>query len=271
MRVEFVSSTSSRSRAFPRFFPPCWLFWGPLAVALATGTLAAQSADANAIIHRTEQELRAKTEQGTVSMTVRTPDWQRTLEMKYWAVNPDKTFIRVTAPAKEAGTSTLRLGSNMWNYLPSVERVIKIPPSLMLQSWMGSDFTNDDLVRESSLEKDYDHKLDGEATQDGDLCYRIVSTPKPNAAVVWGHLVLFVRKEDSLPRREEYYDDKGTLQKVLTFENIRRVDGRLYPMRWKMASVAKSGHETVLVYGTLKFDRAIAAAVFSQENLQQPF
>ncbi len=227
--------------------------------------------DANEIVRRMERLLRAKTEQGKVSMMVRTPDWQRTLEMDYWGVNPDKTFIRITAPAKEAGTSTLRLGSNMWNYLPSVERVIKIPPSLMLQSWMGSDFTNDDLVKESSLEKDYTHKLDGEATEQGDACYRVVSTPKPEAAVVWGHLVLFIRKADDLPRREEYYGEKGTLEKVLTFEDFRREDGRLYPMTWKMVSVTKPGHETDLVYKTLQFDRTIAASVFTTENLQQPF
>jgi outer membrane lipoprotein-sorting protein len=231
----------------------------------------AQSRDANDVVRRTEEQLRAKTERGSVSMTVRTPDWQRTLDMDYWSVNPDKTFIRVSAPAKEAGTATLRLGSNMWNYLPSVERVIKIPPSLMLQSWMGSDFTNDDLVRESSLVKDYDHKIVGEVTQDGDLCYRIMSTPKPNAPVVWGHQVLIVRKEDALPRREEYYDDKGVLQKVLTYEDIRRVDGRLFPMRWKMVSVTKPGHETVLAYSKLEFDRRIAASVFTQDNLRQPF
>ncbi len=248
-----------------RLLLSCFLF-ALVAVPFAARAVVAQSMDARAMIHRTEQELRAKTEQGTVSMTVRTPDWQRTLQMNYWGINPDRTFIRVTAPAKEAGTSTLRIGSNMWNYLPSVERVIKIPPSLMLQSWMGSDFTNDDLVRESSLEKDYDHKLDGEATQDGDLCYRVISTPKPNAPVVWGHLVLFVRKQDFLPHREEYYDEKGKLQKVLTFEDFRQMSGRLYPARWKMDSVTKPGHETVLVYGQLIFDRPIPASVFTQEN-----
>ena len=130
--------------------------------------VAAQSPDASTMIRRSQQALHGRTGQGEVSMTVLTPDWQHPLQMNYWAVNPDKTFIRVTAPAKEAGSATLRLGSNMWNYLPSVERVIKIPPSLMLQSWLGSDFTNDDLVRESSLEKDYDHKLAGEAIEGGD-------------------------------------------------------------------------------------------------------
>jgi outer membrane lipoprotein-sorting protein len=270
MKRKVMSVFNLRFRAFNRRLS-CFLLLVLVAIPLSAPEAVAQSADAGKLIHRTEQELRAKTEQGKVSMTVRTPDWQRTLEMDYWGVNPDKTFIRVTAPAKEAGTATLRIGSNMWNYLPSVERVIKIPPSLMLQSWMGSDFTNDDLVRESSLEKDYDHRLDGEVTQAGALCYRIMSTPRPNAAVVWGHLVLFVGKEDFLPRREEYYDDKGKLQKVLTFEDIRRVDGRLYPMRWKMDSITKPGHETLLVYGKLIFDRPIPASVFTQENLQQPF
>lgn len=247
------------------------LFLVALGVLLTSTIVAAQSPDASTMIRRSQQALRGRTEQGEVSMTVRTPDWQRTLQMNYWAVNPDKTFIRVTSPAKEAGTATLRLSSNMWNYLPSVERVIKIPPSLMLQSWLGSDFTNDDLVRESSLVKDYDHKLQGEAIEGGDSCYRIVSTPKPDAPVVWGHLVLFLRKTDDLPRREEYYDDRGKLQKVLTFEDIRMTHGRLYPMRWKMVSVTKPGHETVLAYGDLKFDQSIPASVFTRDNLQQPF
>lgn len=254
-------STGSRSRLFILI----------LALINLGPSLQAQSSNANEIIRRTEQLLRARTEQGSLSMTVRTPDWQRTLDMNYWSVNPDKTFIRVTSPAKEAGTSTLRLGSNMWNYLPSVERTIKIPPSLMLQPWMGSDFTNDDLARESSLEKDYTHRVEGEEKQDGDLCYRIYSTPKPNAPVVWGHLVVFVRKSDGLPRREEFYDEKGTLQKVLTFEDIRTMDGRVYPLRWKMVSSTKPGHETILLHRTLKFDRNIDSSVFTQENLQQPF
>lgn len=270
MRTKLSSKHAFRFRRSIRSICPCGLLF-LISISLAGPEVAAQSPNATAIIRRTEQELRAKTEQGTVSMTVRTPDWQRTLEMEYWGVNPDKAFIRVTAPAKEAGTATLRLESNMWNYLPSVERIIKIPPSLMLQSWMGSDFTNDDLVRESSLVKDYDHKLAGEPTQEGDPCYRIVSTPKPNAPVVWGHLVLLVRREDSLPRREEYYDEKGVLQKVLTFEDFRRVEDRVYPMRWKMDSITKPGHETVLLYRTLKFDHPIPGSVFTQENLKQPF
>jgi outer membrane lipoprotein-sorting protein len=240
-------------------------------VAFGAGSALAQRPNADEIVRRSDEAVRGKTEEGDVTMTVKTPDWQRTLELRYWAVNPDKTFIRVTQPAKEAGTATLRLGSNMWNYLPSVERTIKIPPSLMLESWMGSDFTNDDLVRESSLVKDYDHRMDGEAQEGGDACYRIVATSKPEAPVVWDRIVLYVRKSDPIPRREEYYDSKGKVQKVLTFDDIRETGGKLYPMRWKMVSVNKPGHSTVLQFKRLTLDRSIPNSIFTQENLRKPF
>jgi outer membrane lipoprotein-sorting protein len=242
-----------------------------LLLTISAPILLAQQPNADEIVRRGEYAVRGKTQVGNVAMTVKTPDWQRTLEMRYWTVNPDKTFIRVIAPAKEAGTATLRLGTNMWNYLPSVERTIKIPPSLMLESWMGSDFTNDDLVRESSLVKDYDHHIDGEMVEDGDACYRIIATAKPDAPVVWDRIVLYVRKSDAIPRREEYYDEKGRLQKMLTFEDIRETSGRLYPMRWKMVSVSKPGHETLLQISKLTLDRPIPDSVFTQENLRQPF
>ena len=142
--------------------------------------------DALTLARRTDQALRGRTQQARLSMTVHTPDWERTLEMETWYENPGRTFIRITGPAKEAGTATLRLGNDMWNYLPQVERVIKVPPSLMLEPWMGSDFSNDDLVKESSLVTDYTHQLGGEQQVSGDDCYKLVATPKPGAPVVWG-------------------------------------------------------------------------------------
>jgi outer membrane lipoprotein-sorting protein len=237
---------------------------------LSSALLAAQPS-ALEIVRKSDAALKGKTEQGRVTMTVVTPDWRRTLEMEIWWSNPNRTFLRITAPAKEAGTATLRIGLNMWNYLPQVERVIKIPPSLMLQPWMGSDFSNDDLVRESSLVNDYNHQLDGEVTAARDPCYRIVSIPKPGAAVVWGKLILSIRKSDYLPRREEFYDESGKLIKVLTFEDIRKIDGRDYPMRWTMTSMTKPGHTTQLDFGQLRFDAKIPDRIFSQENLRQRF
>lgn len=231
----------------------------------------AEGPDALTISKKCDAALKGKTEHGNASMTVRTPEWERTLELTFWYDYPQKTFIRITAPAKDAGTGTLRLGSNMWTWLPSVERVIKIPPSLMLQAWMGSDFTNDDLVKESSLATDYTHRLEGETTEDGDVCYRLIATPKPDAAVVWGKLVLLIRRSDFLPRREEFYDDRGTLQKTLYFDQIRKAGSRNYPMRWRMVSHAKAGHETILTFSSLELDKPVSADIFTRQNLERHF
>jgi outer membrane lipoprotein-sorting protein len=233
--------------------------------------LRAQRPDGLTIARKCDEALKGKTEQGSAAMTVHTPEWQRTMELKFWYDYPQKTFIRITSPAKDAGTGTLRAGSNMWTYLPSVERVIKIPPSLMLQSWMGSDFTNDDLVKESSLPTDYTHRVEGETTEDGDACYRLIATPKPNAAVVWGKLVLLIRKSDFLPRREEFYDDSGAIVKTLYFDQIRAIGSRSYPMHWRMVSHSKPGHETTLTFSTLEFDKPISAGIFTQQNLERHF
>ncbi len=227
--------------------------------------------DAEQLARRCDRALKGKTQTGKCSMTVRRPEWQRTLEMDFWMVTPDKTFIRITAPAKERGTGTLRIKTNMWLYLPKVERIIKIPPSLMLQPWMGSDFTNDDLVKESSLVEDYTHSIAGEVTTAGDACWRLVAMPKPDAAVVWGKMILDIRKTDALPRKQEFYDERGRLRKVLTFEEIRRLGDRNYPLRWRMVPVDKPGHETLLVYKQLRFDRPIPARIFTQQNLKRRF
>jgi len=240
------------------------LFAGAAAMGMGTP-------DALDVAKKCDAALKGKTQQGKASMTVNTPEWRRTSEMSFWYDYPQKTFIRFTAPAKDAGTGTLRVGPNMWTYLPSVERVIKIPPSLMLQSWMGSDFTNDDLVKESSLPTDYTHRIEGETTEDGDACYRLVATPKPDAAVVWGKLVILVRKTDFLPRREEYYDERGVLQKTLYFDQIRRAGSRDFPMRWRMVSHTKPGHETTLVFSALEFDQPIRAEIFTRQNLERHF
>jgi len=236
--------------------------------ALSTRSVLAQP-DPLELAKKTDLALKGQTQIGKIAMTVRRPEWERTLEMDYWSVNPDKSFILITAPAKERGTGTLRIDTNMWLYMPRAERTIKIPPSLMLQPWMGSDFTNDDLVRESSFVHDYTHSIAGEAAEAGENCWTVVAVPKPDAPVVWGKLVLAVRKSDALPVREEYWDERGDLRKVMLFTDIRRVGDRDYPMEWRMTPVDKPGHETVLVYRELQFDRNIPSRVFTEQNLKR--
>jgi outer membrane lipoprotein-sorting protein len=158
-----------------------------LAFALALGPPAlAQEPDGRELVERVETLLWGKTLQGEFEMTIATPRWQRTLALRAWMERPKRSFIRILAPAKEKGIGSLRIGAEMWNYLPNIERTIKIPPSMMLQPWMGSDFTNDDLVKQSSAVDDYTQRILRTETADGAAAYVVEALPRPDAAVVWG-------------------------------------------------------------------------------------
>jgi len=183
---------------------------------------------------------------------------------------PRRSFVRIVSPVKEAGIGSLRIGAEMWNYLPNVERIIKIPPSMMLQPWMGSDFTNDDLVKESSILDDYTHKVVGITTVDGQEIYQVEATPKPQAAVVWGRVLYVVRKRDFMPLRQEFFSERDELVRVLTFSEVRSVGGRTLPTRWEMRPVAKPGNVTTFVLKDAVFDRPVDEAIFTQRNLQKP-
>lgn len=243
-----------------------------LACACACAVLAplagAQSPSGAEILDRVERLLWGKTLQGDFEMTVQTPRWQRTLQLRVWMDRPSRSFIRILSPAKEAGIGSLRIGNEMWNYLPAVERTIKIPPSMMLQPWMGSDFTNDDLVKESSIVNDYTHSVQ-EVPSDGVTAYRVEAIPKPDAAVVWGKIHYWVRKSDFIPLREESYSESGELVRVLAFSDVRTVGGRLLPTRWEMRPVAKPGNVTVVQMKDAVFDQPLATEVFTQRNLQK--
>lgn len=233
-------------------------------------SLGAQDLDGREIVDRSEKLLWGKTFQGELEMSVATPRWQRTLALRTWIERPRQSFIRILSPAKEAGIGSLRIGSEMWNYLPKVERTIKIPPSMMLQPWMGSDFTNDDLVKESSVVDDYVHHILRTEPVDGATVYVIEATPKPDAAVVWGKIVFWVRKSDFVPLREEFYSERGELMRVLTFSDVRALDGRTVPTRWEMRPQDKPGNVTTVVLKAARYDQAIDPETFSQRNLQKP-
>lgn len=240
-----------------------------LCAILTASTAAAQQLSGGEILERVESLLWGRTLQGDFSMTIQTPRWQRSLELRVWMERPGRSFVRILAPAKEAGIGSLRIGNEMWNYLPAVERTIKIPPSMMLQAWMGSDFTNDDLVKQSSIVRDYTHQWQ-EIIQEGGTLYRIEARPKPEAAVVWGKIIYLVRKTDFVPLRQEFYSESGELLRVLTFSELRVVDGRLLPTRWEMRPLAKPGNLTTVRLKDALFERAIAADIFTQRHLQKP-
>ena len=255
-----------------RFATRSWAAGGALLIGvIVRGPLVAgaQEPSAQEIVDRAESALWGKTLQAQLTMTVTTPRWTRTLELSAWIERPRRSFIRILAPAKEAGIGSLRIGAEMWNYLPTVERTIKIPPSMMLQPWMGSDFTNDDLVKESSLLNDYTHRTIARDTAAGAPVYVVESTPKPDAAVVWGKVIMRVRRADFLPVREEFYDERGTLVRVMTFSEIKTLGGRLIPTKWEMRPTGKPDNATTSVMTRATFDAPIAADIFTQRNLER--
>lgn len=242
-----------------------------LILAMAFGAPgAAQEPSAHEIVDRVEVLLWGKTVQGDYEMTIITPRWQRTLELRAWMDRPKRSFIRILEPAKEKGIGSLRIGAEMWNYLPNVERTIKIPPSMMLQPWMGSDLTNDDLVKSSSVIDDYTQKILREEALGGTPAYVLELIPKPDAAVVWGKILYWVRKTDFIPLKQEFFSERGELVRTMTFSEVKSMGGRTIPTRWELRPAGKPGNMTTFVIKSALYDKPIADDVFTQRNLQKP-
>ena len=237
--------------------------------ALLASPAVAQEPSGREIVESVENLLWSQTMQGEFEMTIATPRWTRTLSLRAWLDRPKRSFIRILAPAKEAGIGSLRIGAEMWNYLPNVERTIKIPPSMMMQPWMGSDFTNDDLVKESSVVDDYTHRVLAVETVADAPVVVVEATPKPEAAVVWGKIVFRVRKNDFIPLSVEYYDERGELVRVMTYSEVRAIGGRTLPTRWEMRPRDKPGNVTAVVLKSAVYDRPIDPEIFTQRNLQK--
>ncbi len=227
----------------------------------------AQSAEE--IVRKAENTLKGNTAYGIVEMKVVTPDYERTLKMESWWVGNEKALIIIKSPRRERGNKTLKIGNEMWNYLKNTETVIKIPPSMMLQSWNGSDFTNDDLVRESNLADDYEQRIIAEEKINGADCWKIELIPKPDAPVVWGKIYYWVRKSDYLPALVQYYDENGKLIRYMEFSDVKKMGGRKIPTLWRMVSVVNEGHSTELKIIKMKFDIKIDDSIFSFEELER--
>jgi len=221
------------------------------------------------IVAKANDLMRGKSSISTVTMTVIKPDWSRKISMKIWAIEPDYALVLITAPARDKGTVTLKRKNEIWNWIPTVQRVIKIPPSMMLQPWMGSDFTNDDLVRESSIVEDYEHSLIGEEKIDGYDCYKIQLLPKPEAGVIWGKVIMWIAKDKFLQLKTEFYDEDGTLVKTMTGSNVKQLGGRTIPAHWEMVPAAKPGQKTLFDYHSIQFNVKIKPSFFSIQNMKR--
>ena len=221
------------------------------------------------IVQKADQLWHGKSSYSEGSMTVVKPNWSRKISMKAWMLEPDFALILITSPARDKGMVTLKRKNEIWNWIPSIQRVIKIPPSMMLQPWMGSNFTNDDLVRESSMVNDYTHSLLGEENVESRLCYKIKLTPKPEAGVVWGKVIVWISKAGYLELKAEFYDEDGKLVKTMIASSVRKMGGRTIPTHLEMIPQNKPGEKTILDYRKIRFNVKIRPSFFSIQNMKR--
>lgn len=222
------------------------------------------------ILKKADEKMRGSTSAITeMTITIVRPKWTREMTLKSWSKGEELSLSLIKSPAKEKGITFLKRHKEIWNWMPSIERTIKLPPSMMMQSWMGTDFTNDDLVRESSTLNDYDQKIVGDSTIADRLCYKIQLDPKPDAPVVWGKLMIFIDKKDFIQLRSEMYDEDGYLINVMNSSDIKKMGGKLVAAKMEMIPVEDPGNKTVMEFTSMEFDVPLEDGFFSTSNMKR--
>ena len=230
----------------------------------------AQDFSATDIVRKADEKFNGeKSSYSVMSMKVIRPEWQRTIEFKSWTLGKDFALALITAPAKETGQTFLKRGSEMWSWNPSISRLIKLPPSMMSQGWMGSDYTNDDILRESSVVNDYVHEIVGEENIDGRSCYKINMTARESASIVWGKQIRWIDKKDFLVLKAELYDEDGYLVRTETGSDIRIMDGRTITSKIELVPEEEPENKTLIEILEIKFNIPVEESYFSQQNMKR--
>jgi len=204
-----------------------------------------------------------------MTMSIKTPSWSRSLTLRVWAQGKDYALVRVLQGGpRETGMMTLKREKQLWTWLPQAGRVMKLPAGMMGDSWMGSDFTNDDLVRGNSLTDDFTTTFKGVETIDGREAWRAVLEPKPTAVVVWGRIEMLIDRRTCLPVLEQFFDEEGQLVRRMAFSDFRQIGWRQFPARMTVVP-AEQGRETSIAYSEIQFDVDIPADTFSLQRLRQ--
>jgi outer membrane lipoprotein-sorting protein len=224
---------------------------------------------ATEMIEFADQKMRGNSSQAELVIKTIRPSWYREMSVRTWMKGNDLAMIQILSPVKEKGIVFLKRKKEVWNWLPALERSIKLPPSMMSQSWMGTDFTNDDLVKESSIVNDYGHSFLKDTMVSGSLCYKILCIPKPGTAVVWGKLIVCIEKENMVERYTEFYDEESELINLMYASELKMMDGRLIPTRIQMIPMDKKGHKTEIMYRSVAFDKVIRDDFFSIEQMKR--
>jgi len=226
------------------------------------------SQTAKEIVEQTEAKMRGETSQANLIIRTVRPTWSREMRVRAWMKGTDYSMILVNAPVRDRGIVFLKRKKEVWNWVPSIEKTIKLPPSMMSQSWMGTDFTNDDLVKESSLVTDYTHVFSKDTLIDQRICYSITLLPKAEAAVVWGRLVVCIDKERMVQLHARFYDEGNELINTMNAFDIKTMDGRLIPTRFEMIPANKKNQKTIMMYESVEFNRPIDDAFFTSDKMR---
>ncbi len=228
--------------------------------------LAAQSAVE--IVTQMDDKLKGKSLRSENSITIVRPTYTREMTMVTWSKGRDYSLTLMTGPKRDQGSTFLNRDKEVWSYTPSIERIIKLPPSMMSQNWMGTDFTNDDLVQQSSMVTDYDHTLGTEETLEGYECYQVIMIPKEDAAIVWGKVIVWVDKTEFMQLKVEFYDEDGYLVNTMLGTKPKTFDGKLLPSVMEMIPADKPGNKTVMTTISMDFDIAIEESFFTTRNMK---
>ncbi len=254
-----------KNRRIVRITAVCFL------LALAVLPASSETPEAEDIMRRMEKNLRGDSSSGRVEMEINlSSDRKRTIEVDFWLSGSDKALARIVSPPREAGQATLKIRNSLWNYMPSVESTMNIPISMIMQNWKGSHFTYDDILRATSIVDDYRHRLAGEEIYGDEELWRIESVPKPGVPVVWGMQVFLVGR-DFLPRKQEFLNESGRVEKTLEFSDFRKTGERIFPHKWVMADNpgedAAEESFTVLRYKKIDLDSPVNPDIFSLRQL----
>lgn len=241
-----------------------------LSLLLALCPFLLKGQDATEIVRKANEKFNGEeSSTGIMSMTIIRPTWERTITFKNWTKGTENALTLIISPARDKGQTFLKRGTEMWTWTPSINRLTKLPPSMMSQGWMGSDYTNDDILKESSVVNDYTHEIIGEEEIEGRQCYKIKLTAKEDAAVIWGHQIRWIDKKDYLFLKSELYDEDAYLIRTELAGDIKIMDGRLIPTRIELIPAEEEGQKTIVVFEELEFNKAINDSFFSQQNMKR--
>ncbi|MEJ6753621.1 MAG: outer membrane lipoprotein-sorting protein [Flavobacteriales bacterium] len=238
-------------------------------IILLFGCLDVYTQSAIEIIQKADSKMRGASSFSEMAITIVRPKWQKTMTMKSWSLGTDYSVSLVTSPAKEKGSVFLKRKNEVWNYLPALERTIKLPPSMMTQSFMGTDLTNDDLVKQSSMVVDYTHKILSEEIVEGLDCWKLELIPNEEATVVWGKLIVWIDKSDFMQLKIEFYDDDEEIVNLMNGYNFKMFGNKKLPSKIEFIPLEDQGNKTIIEYKIWEFDKDIPSNYFTTQYVSR--